>query len=154
MKPYFGSPQRRAALVATASHWFGTPFHPHAAIQRGGVDCVWLAARIYIECGAIAEFNPPPYTMDGGSHNELSQVLAWLNQSNRFLQVLESGVKLKLEAGDLLCFRMGRVEHHVGVVLTESTFIHSVRVHGVTESHLNDSTWHKRLAAVYRPIEP
>lgn len=148
MKPFFESHDRRVKLVHSALEWLGTPFAPHAAVKGAGVDCVWLAARIYIESGFLAEFNPPDYTMDGGAHNDLSPVLNWIERSGKFQQ-MEDG---ELQIGDLLCFRMGRSVHHVGVVMTATTFLHVYRGYPVMESRLDDPTWSKRLAAVFRPL--
>lgn len=150
MTPFFQSRDRQAQLVKAALEWIGTPFHPHAALKGVGVDCVWLAAQLYIECGVLRRFDPPRYTMDGGQHSELSQVCEFLDGSPAFVRVLET--PFDLQVGDLLCFRMGRVVHHVGVVLTERTFIHVRQHYSVDQSHLDDPTWRKRLAAVYRPV--
>lgn len=153
MHAFFQNRQRQAQLAMNAGDWFGTPFHPHAAIKGGGVDCVWLAAKIYIACCVITEFNPPPYAMDGGEHNELSQVITWLEKSLRFQKAWQTGADFEPAVGDLLCFRIGRVVHHVGIVLTETTFIHVYRGGNVRESRIDDTTWRKRLVAIYRPIE-
>ncbi len=152
MKPYFDSPARCARLVQSALEWTGTPFAPHAAVKGAGVDCVWLAARLYIESGFLDKFNPPDYTMDGGLHNELSPVLNWIERSGKF-QAIGEGRGAMGKIGDLLCFRMGRSVHHVGVVLTPTTFVHVYRGYSVMQSWLDDATWLRRLAAIFRPVE-
>ena len=148
MKPYYQDRQRQAQLLACAQDWMETPFLAHGKSKGLGVDCVWLAASLYIETGHLAAFKPGSYTMDGGHHNPLSQVIAWLDQSARFVRA-----ELPLEVGDLLCFRMGRAVHHVGVVLTDRTFLHVYQGYTVREARIDDPTWGKRLACVYRPME-
>ena len=111
-----------------------------------GVDCVQLAGAIYIGCGFLDEFAPGTYSMDGGKHAERSQVVDWVEQSGRF-DLVET-----IQAGDLLCFKMGKQIHHVGVAVSPLKFVHVYRGYSVRESLVNDPTWKKRLAAVYRPV--
>lgn len=133
-------------IAAIARSWIGTPFIPHARVKRAGVDCVQLAGAIYIEAGILSEFAPAPYTMDGGTHRDTSAVLEWLTASPAFAPTTDAP-----RCGDLLVFRSGRVEHHVGVMVSSETFVHALRVCNVIESHVQDSTWSRRLTAVYRP---
>jgi len=148
VKAFYQDRTRQADLLREAQEWMGTPFLPHAQVKGGGVDCVWLAASLYIGTGHLTEFKPGTYTMDGGQHNPLSQVTAWLERSERFVRA-----EFPPEVGDLLCFRIGKCVHHVGVVLTEKTFLHVIQGYTVRESHIDDPTWRKRLAMIYRPVE-
>lgn len=148
MTPFFNSPARCAALAVEASQWIGTPFVPHGAVKGAGVDCVWLAAELYKATGALREFHPRPYTLGSSQHNSLSQVIEWLDNSPHFTK----GV-MPFQAGDLIGFKIGKCVHHVGVVVSERTFIHSVQKYGVMESRLDDSSWLTRVAALYRPVE-
>lgn len=154
MKSFFQSREAQARLIIAAGKWEGTPFHPHAAVKGVGVDCVWLAAELYIECGVLTRFDPPKYTMDGGQHNGLSQVCDFLDRSPAFCLAWTAfnNCPPELEPGDLLCFRMGRVIHHVGVMVTDREFIHVYQGHMVTFSRVDDTTWNKRLAAIYQPV--
>ena len=61
--------------------------------------------------------------------------------------------RAKPAVGDLLCFRIGNIPHHVGVCFSEAEFVHAIKGHGVVTGNLQDATWMKRLTAVYRPIE-
>ena len=47
-------------------------------------------------------------------------VMACLMQSDLFVEV----PKMEVECGDLLCFNLFTVEHHVGVMLQDGQFIH------------------------------
>jgi cell wall-associated NlpC family hydrolase len=88
--------------------------------------------------------------MDGGEHRNSSQVLEWLEASTRFERLTPGAA---VQTGDIACFRMGRVPHHVGLVLQPPIFIHAMRNYGVIESRLDDPTFAKRLMAVYRPVQ-
>jgi cell wall-associated NlpC family hydrolase len=143
---YFDNAAFQERLAHEAEHWRGTPFAPHAAIHGVGVDCVHLCAEIYKACGAIQKFDPPKYTMDGGLHLAQSLVRGWVEQSGRFQKVETPTV------GDLLCFRIGRVEHHVGILAWPEMFVHAIRRYGVVTACLQDPAWGKRLTAIYRPM--
>ncbi|MCL4179177.1 MAG: C40 family peptidase [Verrucomicrobia bacterium] len=140
----------QARLIQVARRWLGTPFVPHACIPQAGVDCVQLVAAIYWETGAIDDRQFPDYTMDGGEHRNSSQVLEWLEASTRFERLTPGAA---VQSGDIACFRMGRVPHHVGLILQPPLFIHAMRNYGVIESRLDDPTFAKRLMAVYRPVQ-
>lgn len=148
MKPFFADNARQELLRQVATSWKGTPFVPHASVKGAGVDCVHLAAQIYVESGHLDTYQFASYTMDGGHHNALSQVTAWLDASPRFIK----GVYPVL-AGDLICFRIGKVIHHVGIAVSERNFVHVTRGGVVSLARIDDTTWLKRLAGVYRPVE-
>jgi cell wall-associated NlpC family hydrolase len=149
VRAYYAEPFRRGHLWGAASFWMGTPFVAHACIRGAGVDCVHLCAQLYIETGALRIFDPPAYTLDGGRHLKHSLVVDWVERCGRFAEVTGQPSIV----GDLLCFKVGGVEHHVGVKITETTFVHAIKGHGVIESNLGDSTWLKRLTCLYRPME-
>jgi cell wall-associated NlpC family hydrolase len=147
---FYDTPWKQARLVEVARRWLGTPFIPHACIPKAGVDCAQLVAAIYWETNAIDAPWFPDYTMDGGDHRNSSQVLEWFEANRRF-ERLEPDTAVK--SGDAVCFSMGRVPHHVGLILVPPLFIHAMRNYGVIESRLDDPTFAKRLVAVYRPVQ-
>lgn len=152
MLPAYQDPLMQRRLLSVALSWIGTPFRPHADIKGAGVDCVHLAASIYAESGFVFEFKPPTYTLDGGRHIPLSKMVSWLERSKKFRLVM--GQPAAALIGDALLFKMGKgVEHHCGIKITASTFIHAIRRHGVIESNLADATWAARLSLVYRPFD-
>lgn len=144
--PFFND-RNTVKLASIARRWEGTPFRPHMAKIGLGVDCVWLAAEIYREAGALDVFDPPTYSIDGGHHNDVSKVVAWVEQSGRFSLVIGQP-----SAGDLVCFKIGKTIHHVGVMLDAGRFVHAINRHGVTVSYLAEAAYGKRLAAVYQPL--
>lgn len=138
-------------IEAIAMKWKGTPFVPHAAQPGAGVDCVHLCAEILQEAGLIGDYSFPTYRCDSGSHRAESTVLRWLESQVGFLQV---PVGAHPEPGDVLCFRVGRTAHHVGLALGRQRFIHALRGKGVLVSTLRDPTYAKRFVAAYRPVQP
>jgi cell wall-associated NlpC family hydrolase len=146
--PAYQSVQMQQRLYAVAMSWLGTPFRGHADIKGAGVDCVNLAVSIYAESGFTFVYNPPSYTLDGGRHIPLSKVTTWIEASGKF-----DRVEGPAAIGDVLCLRIGKVEHHVGIKISEASFIQAVRHYGVILSNVADPTWAKRLTRIYRPME-
>ncbi|MCP5525018.1 MAG: C40 family peptidase [Verrucomicrobiales bacterium] len=137
-------------IETIAMKWKGTPFVPHAAQPGAGVDCVHLCGEILQEAGLIGDYSFPTYRCDSGSHRDESVVLSWLNHSPAFVRTDGS----RVQAGDVLCFHIGRVAHHVGLALGPVRFIHALRGKGVIVSTLRDPTYAKRFVAAYRPVQP
>ncbi|HVY71467.1 MAG TPA: NlpC/P60 family protein [Verrucomicrobiae bacterium] len=168
MTPFFHTADQLAVLQRTARAWLGTPFRAHLAVPGVGVDCVQLCAAIYQRLGVIDSFTPPPYQVTAGPHRETSQVEAFLAaMPERFQKVGTHGSRVRsqeengrssvasppqLSPGDLLCFHVGRVTHHCGVLIRRMNFIHAIHHCGVVESTLADSNWLKRLRGAYRPL--
>lgn len=141
---------RRAELETEARMWIGTPFIAHSQVRGAGVDCVHLAAAIYEAAGALGRISFPAYSLDGGRHSPSSMLLMWLDASPNFQKVLDLR---QLQAGDLLCFRSSRSEHHVGVLLDEGKIVHARERYGVEITGLDDPVYNLALAAAYRPLE-
>lgn len=138
---------RRLRIAELALSWVGTPFYPHMAKRAVGADCVQLALEIYKEAGCIDEsVQLPKYNMDGGDHLESSIVIDWLNNSGWFTR------SDCVTVGDLVTFNIGKVDHHVGIVASDKSFVQSVRHYGVIVSDLRDSTWQKRLKTIWSPV--
>ena len=146
----FENQTKQRRLHSVALSWLGTPFVPHACIRGAGVDCVHLAANILIEAGCNFVFNPPNYSIDGGNHLAKSKIAEWIEASGHFNLIPPP---LKTEIGDVILFRIGKVEHHCGVKVTPATFIHAFRGRGVIESNIADPTWSRRRGMAYRPME-
>lgn len=147
--PFFSGRIDQNQLISEAISWLGTPFHPHGHIKYVGVDCVNLAAGIYQALGVVEEFNPPKYALKAGHVLEQSQITEYLEQTGRFHRLsIDQGPM----TGDLLCFRVGKVEHHVGVLLRWPSFIHVLRGYPVMTASLYDPTWEERLTSTWRPL--
>lgn len=153
-EPYFRHSIRQMVLLQTALDWHGTPFRPHGNVMGAGVDCVHLAAALYRECGLIKDFTPPQYTMDQGSHARTSSLREYIISTGVFeeVKVVHSLVDTAV-IGDLLEIKLGRVSHHVGVMLRSPDFLHVYQHQDVMVSDLRDPTWARRIVGIYRPIE-
>jgi NlpC/P60 family putative phage cell wall peptidase len=120
--------ERRAAVVAEARSWLGTPYHHAADVKGVGCDCAMLLVRVYCDLGLVPPFDPRPYTRDWFLHRSEERYLA-------FLLARSQEVRAPIE-GDIVLFRIGRCYAHGGIVtMTEPfTIIHAfARARCVTE---------------------
>jgi NlpC/P60 family putative phage cell wall peptidase len=116
--------EQRAAVVAEARRWVGTPWRHMADIRGAGVDCAMLLVRVYVGVGLVDPFDPRPYPPDWFLHRSEERFLGFL--LDRSVQVE------KPEAGDVMLFRVGRCFSHGGIV-TETeplTIVHSFNLVG------------------------
>ncbi len=99
---------QRAAVVAEARAWLGTPYHNCADIKGAGVDCGMLIVRVFVDCGLVEPFDPRPYPADWHLHRDAERYLGWVKT---WCQEVETP-----KPGDLVVFRYGRCYSHGGVV--------------------------------------
>jgi cell wall-associated NlpC family hydrolase len=99
---------QRAAVVAAARKWIGTPYHNCADIKGAGVDCGMLLIRVFVDLKLAAPFDPRPYPSDWHLHRGEEKYLGF---------VLANAAEVETPApGDLMVFRFGRCYSHGGIV--------------------------------------
>jgi len=117
--------KRRKSLMHEYQQWKGTRYRLGANSHRA-IDCSALTRRLYQEAFAVSL----PRTTG---------------------EQLRKGKRTKPGAahvGDLVFFKTGRAQKHVGIYIGENRFIHASRRKGVTISQLNDPYWNHRLLAM------
>ncbi len=135
------------------SLWAATPFHPNACVRGAGADCLRMVIAIYNECGHPVAPELPAYGMhDGRCRADEGPILPWLHNSPLFCQSWDKNDTPKTMPGDLLCFRIGKSVHHLGIVADGREFFHAVKNYGAIYSLMADSTYRARLAAVFTPL--
>lgn len=146
---WFSSPERIAALEFKAGKWIGTPFLANSNMPGpgGGVSCQKLVSAIYREVG-FCDVPVPEVAMSHAQFSQRSLVEEFMADRPEFVRIEKSEVM----PGDLLGFRIGKIVHHLGIVLPASMFIHAMYRHGTICSALSDGTWVSRLRAVWRPL--
>ncbi len=102
------SDMQRAAVVAAARAWIGTPYHHMADIKGAGVDCAMLLVRVYCDLGLVSPFDPRPYTQDWMMHRNEERYLGFLLERARIVEAPGPG--------DVILFRIGRCFAHGGIV--------------------------------------
>jgi NlpC/P60 family putative phage cell wall peptidase len=124
---------RRAAVVAEARSWIGTPFHHAGRVKgrAGGVDCLMLLAEVYQRAGICARVAPPFYVPDWHLHRDAERYVEGLLGHAR-----EIAAPLP---GDIALFRFGRTFSHGAIVTLWPRLVHAYWQQGVVPG---DATLH------------
>lgn len=121
----------RAAVVAEALTWLGTPYHPHARIKGAGVDCAMLLGEVYHACGLLPDnWAPGYYAPDWHLHRSEELYLQGIERYARKIH----GDPLP---GDVALFKFGMTTSHGAIVIQWPRVIHAYRGRGVV---FNDAT--------------
>ncbi len=139
-----GEVVRRAEIVRLARGWLGTPYHHQASVRGVGADCLGLLRGVWRDVyGRDAEL-PPAYTRDSAEAHGREELMAG---ASRHLQQVPAA---EMRPGDVLIFRLrGTVSaKHVGLLATETKFIHAVEGAPACEVTLQ-GWWRRRIAAVF-----
>lgn len=99
---------RRAAVVARARQWIGTPHICAGDILGVGVDCGMLIARVFIDLGLVAPFDPRPYPADWMMHADAEKYLGFVGE-------LCAAVETP-KPGDIALFVFGKCYSHGGII--------------------------------------
>lgn len=108
---------KRDAIIGSAVQWLNTPYHHQARVKGIGVDCAQFVAAVYEDISGQT-INTPVYSPEWHLHNK----------EEKLLDILHSfGCREKenAEPGDILTFKFGRVNSHLGILISESEFIHA-----------------------------
>ena len=108
----------RAAVVAEAESWIGTPFHHAARVKGAGVDCLMLLAEVYERADVARHVEPPFYVPDWHLHQGAERYLEGLLHHARPID----GPPLP---GDIALFRFGRTFSHGAIVARWPRLIHA-----------------------------
>ena len=120
--------RQRAAIVAEAETWIGTPFHHAARIKGAGVDCLMLLAEVYERAGIAPHIEPPFYVPDWHLHRDAERYLEGLMQYARPIEGPPS-------SGDVAVFRFGRTFSHGAIVTEWPRLIHAYWSAGVVRGN-------------------
>lgn len=126
--PLAGPGTTRLRVVAEALAWRGSPYRFGGRTMKG-VDCSGFVHEVLIGAEVGGEI---PLRASGFSN--------WGSDGEG-----------RIEPGDILLFGKDRVVSHVGIALSEDSFIHAAsegRTTGVIISALDDPSWRSKLVAV------
>lgn len=137
----------RAALVARARLWLGTPYCHRASLRGAGCDCLGLIRGLWRETRGPEPETLPPYAA------------GWVPEGDeRLLRALAQHmepvpVTAPLRPAQVLLFRLRprRAAQHLGLLAAPGRFIHAHERHGVIESPLS-APWANRVVARFELI--
>ena len=116
---------QRAAVVAEARSWIGTPYHHQADIKGAGVDCAMILVRVWVDLGLVPAFDPRPYPIDWHLHQAEERYLAQLQARAVFVDAPLPG--------DIVVWRYGRTFSHAGIVTQWPRVVHAYHPAGIVE---------------------
>lgn len=114
----------RAAVVAEAESWIGTPFHHAGRVKGAGVDCLMLLAEVYERAGVTAHIMPPFYVPDWHLHRDAERYVEGLLGYAR-------AIDGPPEPGDVALFRFGRTFSHGAIIAAWPRVVHAYWSAGV-----------------------
>ena len=68
--------ERRAAIVAAAHGWLGTPYRHQASVRGAGADCLGLVRGVWREVIGPEPEAPPPYSSDWAEPSREERLMA------------------------------------------------------------------------------
>ncbi len=119
-----------AQLNTYFDDWRGTPYR-YGGQGRSGVDCSAFVSNAYQELFGVILPRTTDRQANAGRSISVSQILP----------------------GDLVLFKTGLFDRHIGIYNGNGAFIHASQSKGVIRSRLDNPYWKKALWKVVRPIE-
>lgn len=111
----------RAALVAAALQWVGTPYRHHGAVQGVGVDCANLLHEVYVAAGVIPRQELGAYPRDWHLHHTEERFLGWLAK-------LGGAPTQQPLPGDVAVWKFGHCYSHGGILTGDGMVVHAVKL--------------------------
>ena len=128
--------QQRAAVVAEARAWLGTPYHHEGRVKGVGVDCLQLLAAVFSapKVALIEAPKIPHYPWDWHLHRDAERYLEGLTRYTREIDGAPS-------PGDIVLFRFGRCFSHGGIVVKWPVIIHAYLGKGCVLEDAEAARW-------------
>ncbi len=140
------SDPRRAAVVAEAESWIGTPFHHAARVKGAGVNCLMLLAEVYERAGVAPHVEPPFYVPDWHMHRDAERYLEGLLGHAQEID----GAPMP---GDIALFKFGRTFSHGAIVTTWPRLVHAYWHVGVVWGDARLSPLRDRPVRFFSPFQ-
>lgn len=138
----------RAAVVAEARSWLGTPYHMGARVKGVGVDCAQLLVAVYEDLGLVEHVELEPYHPEWFLHRSdelfVNGIAAYCHRVG--------GLMTKTRPGDIVLYRYGRAVSHGAIAVGTDLVVHAVRQAGrvTLEESGAGSPLSARLDSVWR----
>lgn len=158
MAPFYKTDARRAAVIAEARSWLGTPFSENCAVKglQGGVSCDRYQLAVHAAAGACPLLELPVLPVEQvrrwHEHNADSRILGWLGSPKfrgRARRVDEGAAPM---IGDIVVLRIKETEHHLGLWAGAEIF-HVAIPAGVLSHSARDPELLKLIRCYYRIYE-
>ena len=123
------TPEERAAAVAEARSWIGTPYHHMGdgeqregrQLKGVGIDCAQILIEVFSAIGVIKWFSTGKYGRDWMMHNGEERYLSFI----RPYAEEYDWQKEPIGDGDIVAWRFGRSFSHGGIVTQWPRVVHA-----------------------------
>lgn len=134
----------RAAIVAEARAWIGTPYRHQASLKGAGADCLGLVRGVWRATVGPEPEAAAPYTRDWAEASGRERLAA---AARRHMAEI---AREAAQPGDVLLFRFRPhlPAKHAGILVAQGRFVHAYDGAGVVESPLGP-WWARRLAFAF-----
>lgn len=135
----------RAAIVAAARGWIGTPYRHQASLKGIGCDCLGLVRGVWREVVGREPEAVPPYAPDWAEAG-LRELMAEAGERH-FIRIAPADA----DTGDLLLFRWRAhlPAKHAAIMTGAAGMVHAHDGAAVAEVPLS-SWWRRHLAFAFR----
>ena len=141
----------RAAILAEARSWIGTPYRHQASLKGAGCDCLGLIRGVYRAfCGPEKE----PITPYSPHWAEETGQETLRDAARRHLTEIDPAPYrdgAPLDAGDVILIRVRDrgIAKHAAITSGADAIIHAYERHAVAEDAL-PAAWRRRIAYAFR----
>ena len=114
----------RVAIVAEAMSWIGTPYVPESGEVKGtegGVDCGRLLQHVFINAGAVPDFDIPHYAEQWHLHQVEEKYLGIVES---FATEVAAPPERRPLPADIVLFRFGKCYAHGAIVIDWPRIVH------------------------------
>lgn len=135
---------RRAAIVAAARGWLGTPYRHQASAKGAGCDCLGLIRGVWREMVGPEPEAPLPYRPEWAERGGAETLRDAARR--RLLEIAPGSAR----EGDVLLFRIapGSPAKHCAIVTGQSRVIHAYWGRSVVETWMTE-WWTRRVAYAF-----
>jgi cell wall-associated NlpC family hydrolase len=125
----------RAAIVAEAQEWIGTPYHANGALKGAGINCAQFLFCVAKNAQALSADAPQPrwFTPQLATHSKEERLIEYVT-SYGCTEITEAEVK----PGDIVLYKSGQAHGHAAIVLDWPQIIHVLPGHGCRMGNVDD----------------
>jgi cell wall-associated NlpC family hydrolase len=102
---------QRAAVIAAARDWLGTPFHDRARVKGQGADCAQLLAASYEAAGVIPHVETGWYGIQHFLHSDREELAEFVGRYAH--EIAED----RVGPGDVVLFKVHRAHAHAAIIV-------------------------------------
>lgn len=134
----------RAAALAEAQRWIGTPYHHQMSVKGAGCDCLGLVRGVWRALYGPEPEALPPYAPDWSERTSIDTLS---EAAARWLVPLDLS---QVQPGDVLLFRYAPngFARHCAILSEPDRILHAWRGQSVCETALGPF-WRRRISGAY-----